>query len=54
VAGHTGQVTDQSESVFDSRGIGDQLGVIDIAVVDGGSRIEVAQVCSVEILKRWM
>ena len=54
VAGYAGQVTDQSELVFDGRGIGDQPGVIDIAVVDGSSRIEVAQVCPVEFLKRWM
>ena len=46
VAGHTGQVTDQPELVFDGRGIGDQPGVIDIAVVDGGSRIEMTQVCT--------
>jgi hypothetical protein len=52
VAGHTGQVTDQSELVFDGRGIGDQPGVIDIAVVDGSSRIEMSQVCPAKLLKR--
>src|SRR3954467_8300983 len=54
VAGQSGQTTDQSKLVFDGRSIGDQPGVIDIAVVDGSSRIEVVQVCPVEFLKRWM
>jgi len=54
VAGHAGQITDQSELVFDGRSIGDQPGVIDVAFVDGSSRIEMAQVCPVEFLKRWM
>ena len=45
VAGHTGQVTDQSELVFDGRSIGGQSSIIDVAFVDGGGRIEVAQVC---------
>jgi hypothetical protein len=54
VAGHVGQVTDQPELMCNGSSIGDQPGVIDIAVVDGGSRIKMAQVCAVEILKRWM
>jgi hypothetical protein len=39
VAGYAGQVTDQSELMFDGRGMGDQPGVIDIAIVDRSSRI---------------
>jgi len=52
VAGHAGQVTDQPELVCNGSSIGDQPGVIDIAVVDGGSRIEMAQVCPMEFLER--
>jgi hypothetical protein len=52
VAGHAGQITDQSELVFDGRSIGGQSSVIDVAFVDGGSRIEMSQVCPAELLKR--
>jgi hypothetical protein len=54
VAGYAGQVTSQSELVFDGRSIGDQSSVIDIALIDESSRIEMAQVCPVEFLKRRM
>src|SRR3954454_1636817 len=52
VAGHAGQVADQSEPVLDGCGIGDQPGVIDIALVNGDGRIEMAQVCAVEFPER--
>ena len=51
MAGHAGQITDQAELVFDGRSIGGQSSNIDVAFVDGGGRIEVAQVCPVEFLK---
>jgi hypothetical protein len=54
VAGYAGQVTDQSEVVFDRRRIGDQASVIDIARVDGDGRIETAQIGVVKFLKRRM